>query len=130
MRTTANNNPYIAEHLTTMEKKDTWIMLLFALYKLRDDPDWLVLSELSYILDTRALVKFLSYFENMTIKIPPMRDLHLLLHALTLYKAVAFDNLPLDKALRAMDTSTFSRDEIKQTYVKILDVVKDYDFKA
>lgn len=128
MKDHLNNNPHIAEHLAILNKKDTWSLLLFALYKLRDDPDWLTLSELSYILESDDLVRFLSYFEGLTITIPKLRDLRLMLATFTVYRLTAFEGIDLDAAIKGLNSDEFSKDEIKQTYLKVLNVVRDYEF--
>lgn len=128
MRPTYNTNKTIADHLAALDQKDTWSLIMFCLYKLQDDPEWLVMSELSYILKSQELVKFLNYFGGLTIKIPKTSDLRLLMEAFTLYRLVNFDGLDINVAVRELDTDEFTVDDIKRTYIKILDVVKDYDF--
>ena len=48
--------------LDSLDKDDIYSLMLFALYKLRDMPEYLALSELCYVLDGSNLPKFLTYF--------------------------------------------------------------------
>ena len=80
----------ITASLNNLSKEDTLSMLLFTLYKLKNEPKYSVLSELCYILDSDNLNKFLSYFGGTTIKVPTARELRLLVQAMVLYQHVDF----------------------------------------
>lgn len=124
-----SKNPNISECLSHMSKSDVWSMLLFCLYKLQDDPNWLTLSELSFVLNGTDLSRFLSYFENMTITIPPLKDLRLLVKSLTVYQLVTFENMDLNSAAISVQDTEFTKDELKLMYLKISEVLKDYEFR-
>ena len=51
--------------------------MLFALYKLKDLPEYLTLSELCYVLDSSNLPKFLSYFGTRFAKIDEQGIIHI-----------------------------------------------------
>ena len=84
----AKRTTKISEALRSMNKTDIYSLMLFVLYKMKEDPDYLTLTELCYILDGENLVRFLSYFGGMTIKVPESRDLRLVFQALRLYQFV------------------------------------------
>lgn len=117
----------IAAVLNAMKKEDVYSLLLFALYKLKDDPEYLTLSELSYILDGENLTKFLRYFGGMTLKVPTSKELRLITKALTLYQHVNLDGGNFDEAARALINDEFTRDDIKECYAKIVEVMTDYE---
>ena len=48
--------------LNSLNKDDIYSMMLFILYKLKDSPDCLALSELCYIINNDSLNKFLRYY--------------------------------------------------------------------
>lgn len=115
--------------LNNLNKEDTLSMMLFTLYKLKDDPDYSILSELCYILDKDNLTKFLSYFGGMTIKIPPLRDFRLVIQAMVLYQHVYLENGTLEEGLQAMSDSEFKIDEILEVYQKFITIAEDYEFE-
>lgn len=119
---------YIKERLSAMDQRDTWGLILFALYRLRNDPEWLTLSELAYVMDSKALVKFLRRFEGLTITIPPARDLQLLIKAFTLYRLVDFEGCPMDKALRELNKGDWTNEDIQKAYIQIKEITRNYDF--
>ena len=78
----------ITTALESLSKNDVYSLMLFTLFKMKDDPKYSTLSELCYILDGDNLAKFLKYFGGLTIKIPTLRDMRLLTQSLLLYQYV------------------------------------------
>lgn len=122
-------NEKIISMLNSMEKSDIYSMLLFALYKLKENPDYLVLSELCYIINIDDLSKVLRLFGGMTIKIPELKDLRLLLKSLSLYNLVNIENQDLKESLKTVASDEFSLDDIKDTYAKLIEVMSNYEFR-
>ena len=75
----------IKEAVATLKETDIYSLMLFAMFKLRDIPEYSSLSELVYILDKDSLLKLCEYFGGTTIKIPTIEELETLLYALTIY---------------------------------------------
>lgn len=73
------------QEILSVKELDIYSLILFALFKLRDIPDYLVLSELVYILDKDSLLKLCEYFGGTTIHIPTIDELESLLYSLLLY---------------------------------------------
>lgn len=122
-------NINIEAALNSFEKEDIYSLLLFVMYKLKDNPDYLALSELCYIIDSESLNKFLRYYGGMTITIPKLQDLRLILKALYVYKAVNLEENDLVSVLKNFASDEFSMEDIKNTYVKLLEVMTNYEFK-
>ena len=114
--------------LNSLNKDDIYSMMLFTLYKVKDIPEYLTLSELCYVLDNDNLTKFLSYFGGMTITVPKLKDLRLVLKGLMLYQYVNVEGGSFDDSLKALAEDEFSADDIKNIYVKVVEVISNYDF--
>lgn len=114
--------------LSDLDKDDTYSLLLFTLYKLRDIPEYLALSELCYVLDDANLPKFLSFFGGMTLKVPTLKDMRLVLSALKIYQYVNIEKGDFEEALKASLTDDVNIDEVKDAYIKICEVMQDYEF--
>ena len=114
--------------LNSMNKDDIYSLMLFTLYKMKDIPDYLTLSELCYVIDGNNLARFLSYFCGMTITIPTLKDLRLVLQGLTLYQYVNVEGGSFEDGLKAVIGDEFSPDQIKEIYAKIVEVVSNYEF--
>lgn len=118
----------VSEALNALKTEDIYSLLMFTLYKLRDDPKYMALSELCYMFNRETLTKFLTYYGGMTITLPTLRDLRLLLEAFTLYQYVNLENQSFEDGLRALCNADFTEDEIKQTYAKVAEVISNYEF--
>lgn len=119
----------ITAALQNLSKNDIYSLMLFTLFKLKDDPKYSTLSELCYILDGDNLTRFLKYFGGLTIKIPTIRDMRLLTQSLLLYQYVNIDeDVNFKKALEAVCGDEFTADEVKESYSKLLEVVSEYSF--
>lgn len=118
----------VAAALNSLNKDDIYSMMLFTLYKMKDIPDYLTLSELCYVLDSDNLTKFLSYFGGMTITIPKLKDMRLVLKGLTLYQYVNVEGGDFEDSLKAISGDEFSSDDIKEIYVKVVEVISNYEF--
>ena len=119
----------ITAALQDLSKNDIYSLMLFTLFKLKDDPKYSTLSELCYILDGDNLTRFLKYVGGLTIKIPTLRDMRLLTQTLLLYQYVNIDeDVNFKKALEAVCGDEFTADEVKESYSKLLEVVSEYSF--
>ena len=119
----------IVETLDNLNKNDIYSMLLFTLFKLKDDPKYSTLSELCYVLDGKNLPQFLKYYGGLTITIPTLRDLRLVTQGLLLYQyANLEEEVDFKKALDAVCGDEFTADEVKEVYSRIIDVINNYNF--
>ena len=128
MKKTNKRVSQVRTALDQLDKDDIYSLMLFALYKLRDMPEYLALSELCYVLYSDNLPKFLSFFGGMTLQVPTLKDMRLVLAALKIYQYVNIEHGEFEEALTASVTDEMSVDEVKDTYVKICEVMKNYEF--
>lgn len=119
----------ISEKLNELKATDVYSLLLFAIYKLSDNPKYSTLSELSYILDKDNLLKFLTYYGGKTISIPTLEELSLLLDALFLYNYVNLNNLEFAEAIKLLDKTNSQQKEVIELYKVICNILSKYNFK-
>jgi len=119
----------IEKALNEIEKPDAYTVILFALWKIKDIPEYLTLSEISYILDNKSLIDFLDYYGGMTIKVPTKEEFQLVVNALILYECVNIEHMDLAKALKTLGKKEEDIKEIKEAYFKVCEVLADFDFK-
>lgn len=120
---------YLIKTLEQMNEKDVYSLLLFVLYKLKDDKKYSTLSELVYILNKESLFNLLSVFGGLTITIPKTKDLKLIVSGLLIYQLVNLDNRDLMTSVKEVNTGEYTEAELKEVYFKICEVVQNYDFK-
>jgi len=116
----------LKEAVENLNKTDTYSLILFAISKLKNVPEYATLCELSYILDNNSLVNLLDYYGGMTIKIPTKAEFRQIIDALLIYQYVNLDGNPLSDVGKTLDITVTN--EVKETYVRLCDLLKDYNF--
>lgn len=117
------------EKLNSMKMTDVYSLILFALFKLKDVPEYSSLSELGYVLDGQSLFNFLEYFGGQTIKVPTMEEFRVMIEALLLYQYVNIEGIEYNQALKLMENAKSPLSDIKTCYAKIVDILNEYEFK-
>lgn len=120
----------IKESILTLREMDMWSLVLFALYKIKDLPEYSALSELVYILDKDSVLKLCEYFGGLTITIPTIDELENLVYALVLYQHVNIDKMDYDKAVTLLGEDSVNLRAVKASYNKICSILENYEFSA
>jgi hypothetical protein len=115
------------EKLQSMQMTDVYSLLLFALYKIKDLPEYSTLSEMAYIMDGDSLFKFMEYFGGKTIRIPTLAEFKVVVEALLLYQYVNLEGISYNQALKLLDTSEASLKDIKNCYASMVEILNTYN---
>ena len=118
--------PKLKEELATLKNQDTYSLMLFVLFKLRDIPEYSTLSELIYILHKDEFLRLCEYFGGMKIKIPTIGELERLINVLILYQYTNIDKMEYDDAIKILDCNKKELSEIKKDYNKIIPILERY----
>lgn len=118
----------IKEELLKLKDVDIYSLILFAMFKLRDIPEYSTLSELVYILDKDSLLKLCEYFGGLTIKIPTIEDIESMTYSLVLYQFVNIEGMNIDEALQIIGHKSVKLKQIKEDYIRLCDILEQYDF--
>lgn len=116
------------EKLNTMNEEDVYSLVLFALFKLKDIPEYSSISELSYLLDSKNLLNLLEYYGGTTIRIPTIKEFKLVIQGLLLYQYTQVSNLKYEEAIKLIDLSCCSKKEVNECYNKLLEILSNYEF--
>ena len=115
------------EELKSLRQIDVYSLVLFALYQLKEVPEYATLSELAYVLNKDSLMKLLDYFGGTTIKIPTKRELQTVINALLVYRSVKVEKTSLAFALGKLgDVDRLQLKEIKSLYNKLCEVLDKF----
>lgn len=117
----------IKEEVTKLKDADTYSLILFALYKLKDVAEYRELSELAYILDKNSLLNFLEYFGGLTVKVPTIEELRNIVYTLLVYEYVNIDKLSIDEAIIKLNQTEIKPFELKKNYIKLNKLLEDYN---
>ena len=114
--------------INNLHLSDIYSLMLFLLYKIKDLPEYAVLSELCYLLDGSNLTRLLTYFAGKTITIPTEEEFVTLVNALLLYQYVNLDNLSLADAQLKLNVSSKKQvNSITELYLQILPIINSYN---
>ena len=116
--------------LNNLKEADVWSFILFALYKMREIPEYSGLSELAYILDKENLINLCEYFGGLTITIPTIEDLEITIQSLLMYQYVDLNNLSYEEARNKIRISDAHARKLKNSYVQIKNILANYSFKS
>ena len=118
----------IKTEIARLKEMDVYSLMLFALYKIKDIPEFSTLSEMAYVLDKDNLLKLCEYFGGLTIKIPTVDELQSIIYALVLYQYVDIDGLSLEQALKIIGHQSEELRQIRANYKQVKEVLSGYDF--
>lgn len=116
------------EEIAKLKTVDIYSLILFALFKLRDIPEYSTLSELVYVLDKDSLLKLCEYFGGLTLKVPTVDELESLVYSLLLYEYVNVEGIPYKDACDIIGHSSKDLRKVKSDYNKLVEILDKYDF--
>lgn len=119
----------IIKALEELDKKDIYSLILFCLYKLKNNPKYSTLSELVYILDNENFIKFINYYGGQTITVPTITDLNSILTSLLVLEDLENNESNIDAVLKKLDVKPSEKSKIIETVGALRELLVDYDFK-
>lgn len=110
-----------------LKYNDIWNIILYAIYKMTNDPKYSTLSELIYTLDKNNLLNLCSTFGGLTIKIPTKQELDLMINVLLAYQLINFEHKSFNEVYSELELSRFQRSEFIKAYNTVTEILKDYE---
>lgn len=120
----------IKDELNNLRTNDTYSLILFVLYKLRDVPEYSGISQLAYVLDEENFLNLCEYFGGLTIKIPSINELKDIVDALLLYQYIDIDGMDYVAAIEKIGFQSHQLRHIKTIYTDIKSILKEYKFNV
>lgn len=116
----------IRKELDNLKMTDTFSLILFVLYKIRDVNEYSTLSELAYILDKDSLLNLCEYFGGLTIRIPTIEEIDSIVNSLLLYQYINIDGYSYKEAINKIGFESFQLRKIKKDYNNICSILNNY----
>jgi hypothetical protein len=106
--------------LNALNSRDAVSIAISLLYVLRKDPQYTIVSELSYLLDENSFMKLIKYFGGETIRIPEFNEVNDMLKILLLYQYHTVNKNSWEESLKMSgfdpesDNNTQTRKQFKK----------------
>lgn len=120
----------IGTEVANLKEKEIFSLVLFSMYKLRDDPKYSALSELAYLLDKKSLFNLCEFYGGLTITIPTIDELENMIYALILYQYIDIDKKEVNQALEIVSKKVKNLKAVQEAYISIKEVIKNYDIHS
>ena len=118
----------IIKALEELDKKDIYSVILFCLYKLKNNEKYSTLSELIYILDNDNFIKFINYFGGKTITVPTINELSNILNALLVLEQMENNDIDIDTAMKNVNIKSIDKKYILENIDILKQILTEYDF--
>lgn len=111
--------------LDNLKMDDVYSLILFALFRLKDDAKYSALSELAYILDRKSLINLLQYYGGLTIKIPTEEEFKNILDGLIIYQRCTLDDEEYKDVIKELNIPGYRLQAVKDVYLKLDELLHD-----
>lgn len=112
--------------LDKLKTRDVYSLILFILYKIKDNDKYSTLSELAYIVDKESLLNICQYFGGLTITIPTIDEFEDILNVLLLYQKVDIEGRDLDKTLDDFGIRRRNKENMITLYQQVQNILSNY----
>ena len=120
----------IKTELEQLSKVDIYSLMLFAMYKVNEAPEYAALSQLAYIVDKDNLLRLCQYYGGQTISIPTVEELESFLTALLLFQQVDIEHQDYDLAVKKLVAKGTDSDILLRNYKIVKELLKNYNFNS
>lgn len=120
----------IKTELEQLSKADIYSLMLFAMYKVNEVPEYAALSQLAYIVDKDNLLRLCQYYGGQTISIPTVEELESFLTALLLFQQVDIEHQDYDLAVKKLVAKGTDSDILLRNYKIVKELLKNYNFNS
>lgn len=93
--------------LSKFSEADTYALICSYLYEYKNLPQYSIISELAYILDSKSFINLIKYFDGQTIKLPTKEEFQVAIRTLLLLQYFEIEGKPWKDSLQlaGFDTS-------------------------
>ena len=116
----------LTKDVSRLKENDIINVLLYAIYKLTNTPEYSAISELAYVLDKDSLYKLCATFGGATIKIPPLSLFKNITKALLIVELMQKGETFDDAYLKA-EVDVRDKTEVIKIVNQLVEILDNYD---
>lgn len=116
--------------ISELKSHDLYSVILFCLFQLNKSNNYSSLSQLSFVLDEKNMLRLFEYFGGQTITIPTIQELEDVVLALTMFEQIDLKKLPYDEVVAELSLKAKKIDKVKEVYYELSNILKDFSFRC
>ena len=114
------------KNINTLKENDLYNLILYAIFKVKDDPRYSIISELIYAIDKDNLLSLCSTFGGCTITIPTILELKIFTYALLIYYTSITEHKTFNEIYKSLDLDSNIKKEILSVYKTVVEVMDEH----
>ena len=118
----------VSNLLSEFKKQDVYSVLCAYLFELKTIPEYSLISELAYLLDSDSFIKLISYLEGCTIKIPTMKEFEECIKVLLLLQYYKVEKLSWKDSLAKAGFYSNEGKSAQNKLNKLVDTIEKYNY--
>ena len=112
----------------SLRQQDIYSLMLFVLYKLKNNANYSTVSEVAYLLNKEDLLTLCEFYGGQTITIPTIAELECILNALLMFEKVDLRGESYNKVVSEFSFRDVDKQQLVNAYEAIKYILKDYKF--
>jgi hypothetical protein len=120
----------VSDLISKIKEQEAYSILCCYLYEYRDIPEYSILCELAYLLDSKSFVNLIKYFEGQTITFPTKEEFQSGIRTLLLLKYTDIDKLSWQESLKKAGFQSSEGRTAHNKLDKLKDTLKKYNFNS
>ena len=114
--------------LSKFKEADVYALICGYLYEYKEIPEYSIMCELAYLLDSKSFINLIKYFEGKTFTVPTKEEFQTAIRTILLYQYYEVDKKPWKEALidAGFDSSDGRAAQIQLR--KLKDTIEKYNY--
>lgn len=117
-----------ANLLSKFKEPDVYAILCGFLYEFKEIPEYSILSELTYLMDSKSFINLIKYFEGQTIRIPTKEEFQSAVKVLLLLQYFEIEKKPWRESLQLAGFQTSEGRSAQKKLDKLKETLNTYNF--
>lgn len=114
--------------LSKFMEPDVYAILCGYLFEFKEIPEYSILSELTYLLDSKSFINLIKYFEGQTVRIPTREEFQSAIKVLLLLQYFEIERKPWKESLQLAGFQTSEGRSAQKKLDKLKATIKNYNY--